>query len=405
MDMHNNTRWGILLGLGLIALGLALRAREARAAGLDAVSCRVAATNADGSTSGGSGTLVDVSADGELGVVLTNSHVVADSRGPYKVTFADGASHGALLVAHDPDLDLAALKIAKPGRRPARWVSAVAGETFFACGFGSFQERFRVTSGQVVAHLGTPTGRQRSYELNGGSRQGDSGGGVFNERGELCGVRWGGDAGRTTFVAPEQVAEFLGRLGIGTVPPTQCGVGMACGSGGGTFNARGELCGAGIAWGGQCGPGRVCPQQPAGRPVYALPLAPAAPVVIAGPPVSLQAPAAAGPGTDRLADEGADGGCECAGDCACDDACAAGLAKLQGQVATLEARLGVLAARPESPPVDLDQVAGAVIDRLPPILVEQQDYYTGAVLDRGQVRLGETLVMRFGVKGDHARPQ
>src|SRR5438128_2546563 len=62
-----------------------------------------------GSTSYGSGTLVDV--HGEYGLVVTNWHVVCDGAGPPTVVFPDGFRSAAQVVKVDRDWDLAALAI------------------------------------------------------------------------------------------------------------------------------------------------------------------------------------------------------------------------------------------------------------------------------------------------------
>jgi hypothetical protein len=161
-----------------------------------------------GSTSYGSGTLVDVS--GEHGLVLTNRHVVADAASPPTVLFADGFRSLARVVKTDEDWDLAALVIWRPDVEPVRLaaVPPQPGELLAIAGYG--QGPYRLASGRCTNYLAPNTRLPREMvELAAAARQGDSGGPIFNQRGELAGVLWGEGSGFTTGSYCGRVREFL----------------------------------------------------------------------------------------------------------------------------------------------------------------------------------------------------
>lgn len=72
-----------------------------------AAPCRVHNYLANGTASVGSGTLVDVTASGERGLVLTCAHLFAEGTGRVVVEFPGGRTHGGLVVNVDRDADLA----------------------------------------------------------------------------------------------------------------------------------------------------------------------------------------------------------------------------------------------------------------------------------------------------------
>lgn len=145
----------------------------------------------------GSGTLVDV--EGDQGLVITNWHVVRDAAGEIEVTFPDGFRSKAKVLKSDRDWDLAALVIWKPNVTPVQLAPSAArpGEPLSISGYGSGQ--FRAVQARCTQYVSP--GVRMPYEMvevSAEARQGDSGGPILNERGEMAGVLFGagGEIGR-----------------------------------------------------------------------------------------------------------------------------------------------------------------------------------------------------------------
>lgn len=164
------------------------------------------------STSLGSGVLVDVNRS--QGLVLTNWHVVRDSRSAVLVQFPDGFQSAGTVVRWDEAWDLAALVIWKPQALPVSIaaVPAAVGEPLTIAGFG--RGPYREETGPCLDYLSPGTGYPREFlELQATARQGDSGGPIFNSQGELAGVLFGQSDGRTIGSCSTRVREFLAAVG------------------------------------------------------------------------------------------------------------------------------------------------------------------------------------------------
>ncbi len=130
--------------------------------------------------------------DARVGGVLTCKHILKGGVGELTVTFPSvNQRYKARLIAVDPKQDLSYWTIKSPPVEPCRMASdyASAGDAITLLGLG--QGSFRAQSGRVDGYRKTTTGNV--FNLTGASRQGDSGGPVMNERGELTGVLWGTD--------------------------------------------------------------------------------------------------------------------------------------------------------------------------------------------------------------------
>ena len=134
-------------------------------------------------TNVGTGTYV------EPGVVLSCQHLFSNGVGRITVSFMDGSKHYAALQAMDSTWDLSMMTInAKP--RLAVKIATVkprVGDVITYYGLG--QGRYRYQSGKLLRWT-SPMGLNRFELLDvaGGSRDGDSGGPMFNAAGELVGV-------------------------------------------------------------------------------------------------------------------------------------------------------------------------------------------------------------------------
>jgi len=168
---------------------------------------RVMAADRDG-FSLGSGTLVAVSE--YHGLVVTNWHVVRDAAGPIVVAFPNGFRSAASVLKTDRDWDLAALAIWRPNVEPVPLASLPPrpGEPLSIAGYGSGQ--YRMITGRCTQYVSP--GQQQPFEmveLSAPARQGDSGGPIFNSRGELAGVLFGTAAGQTSGSYCGRVRVFL----------------------------------------------------------------------------------------------------------------------------------------------------------------------------------------------------
>lgn len=164
---------------------------------------RVAVPERDGASLG-SGSLVAVNESS--GLVLTNWHVVRDAAGPITVIFPDGFRSGAYVLRTDRDWDLAALAIRRPNVQPIPIAGEVPrpGEELTIAGYGSGS--YRAVTGRLTQYV-SPGGNHpfEMIELSAPARNGDSGGPIFNNRGELAGTLFGSSFGRTT-------GSYCGRL-------------------------------------------------------------------------------------------------------------------------------------------------------------------------------------------------
>ena len=193
--------WRVLVAAVLVCATATLRADPFFSAtpsfsGPHPAVVRVAVPERDGA-SYGSGSLVAVNESS--GLVLTNWHVVRDAAGPIVVYFPDGFRSVAYLLRTDRDWDLAALAIRRPNVPPVAMADQPPrpGDSLTIAGYGSGS--YRAVTGQCTQYV-SPGDNQpyEMIELSAPARNGDSGGPIFNSRGELAGVLFGSAFGRTT---------------------------------------------------------------------------------------------------------------------------------------------------------------------------------------------------------------
>jgi hypothetical protein len=176
----------------------------------------VAAEN--GGASLGSGVLVD--ANHQQGLVLTNWHVVRDARSAVLVQFPDGFQTAGTGVRMDETWDLAALVIWRPPATPVPLaaVPPAPGDLLTIAGYG--RGPYRAQTGRCTEYLSPGTGQPKEFvELAAGARQGDSGGPILNERGELAGVLFGQNSGRTIGSCSTRLRAFLAGVGSSGFTP------------------------------------------------------------------------------------------------------------------------------------------------------------------------------------------
>ena len=161
-----------------------------------------------GGTSLGSGTLVAIRDD--YGIVVTNWHVVRDASEPVIVVFPGGFRSLGRVLKTDRDWDLAAVAIDRPDVEPVSLsiVAPRAGDFLTIAGYGAGS--YRAATGRCTQYLSP--GRRLPFEMvefSTAARQGDSGGPIFNDCGELAGVLFGAGSGTTSGSYCLRVAEFL----------------------------------------------------------------------------------------------------------------------------------------------------------------------------------------------------
>ena len=177
---------------------------------------RVTVPEKDG-ISYGSGTLID--ARGQFGLVVTNWHVVRDAAGTITVEFPGGFKSPAQVVKTDKDWDLAALSIHRPSAIPLPISSAAPqpGDVLTIAGYGSGE--WRTATGRCTQYLAPGVDfPHEMVELSAEARQGDSGGPIINQRGEIAGVLFGSGPGYTSGSYGGRVLQFLATVVPGGTP-------------------------------------------------------------------------------------------------------------------------------------------------------------------------------------------
>jgi Trypsin-like peptidase domain len=162
----------------------------------------------DGATAFGSGTLVGVRGDRAL--VVTNWHVVRDGTGLVEVVFPDGFRSHARPLRVDSDWDLAALVIWRPNAEPVKIATLPPrpGDILTIHGYG--RGKYRIATGRCTTfYAPQPNFPHEVLELDVEARQGDSGGPIFNQSGELAGVLFGSGQGCTMGSFAPRVRNFL----------------------------------------------------------------------------------------------------------------------------------------------------------------------------------------------------
>ncbi len=160
----------------------------------------------------GSGVLVDI--NGSQGLVLTNWHVIRDSRSAVLVQFADGFQSAGTVIRFDEAWDLAAISIWKPKANPVPLAqrNPIPGEPLSIAGYG--RGAYREQRGRCTEYLSPGSGYPKELvELQAPARQGDSGGPILNTDGRLAGVLFGEGNGRTVGSCASRLRVFMASVG------------------------------------------------------------------------------------------------------------------------------------------------------------------------------------------------
>jgi serine protease Do len=138
----------------------------------------------------GAGSGVIISTDG---YIMTNSHVVEDSN-QIRVTLANGEVHSARLVGIDRSTDVAVIKINTTGLRPIIFGNSdgvLIGDLAVVIG-NPLGDLGGTTTAGIISALNrqlTVEGRNLTViQTDAAINQGNSGGGLFNQHGELVGL-------------------------------------------------------------------------------------------------------------------------------------------------------------------------------------------------------------------------
>lgn len=161
-----------------------------------------------GGTSYGSGSLVYVERD--YAVVVTNWHVVSDRVGDVSVQFPDGFQSAGKVLKVDKDWDLAAIGIWRPHVEPMRFAQRAPeiGEPLAIGGYGAGQ--WRLAPGRCTQFVSPGSNfPAEMVEVSVEARQGDSGGPILNQQGEIAGVLFGAGRGSTSGSHCVRVQSFL----------------------------------------------------------------------------------------------------------------------------------------------------------------------------------------------------
>ena len=152
----------------------------------------------------------------DYGIVLTNWHVVSDSR-TIQVIFPNFSSEAIVLLA-DETWDLAALVIRKPPFLPIpiSLEDPQSGDELWVGGYGyeSGLNDFQMKSGKVNQYTYSMLDTEKdlpaeTISIEAGVREGDSGGPVFNRYGELSGILWGTTGQETMCTFCLRIQAFL----------------------------------------------------------------------------------------------------------------------------------------------------------------------------------------------------
>lgn len=200
--------------------------------------------------------------------IATAWHVPRGTPGTGTATFRDGATMRVSVNAADRVSDICILDLERehptlPGVTIAERDPQV-GERLFSCGFG---QGFRIFGGPVTGFFQGYGGESHWVAHQNPSVEGDSGGPIFNERGELVGPLWGAGGGETMGSTTSRFRSFCSVLFPRLAAWRARRLGAS--GGGSTLAAAYPPASGGGCFGGTCPPrsgGSGVQVQPAPRP-------------------------------------------------------------------------------------------------------------------------------------------
>lgn len=140
---------------------------------------------------GGSGVIIGSKHGKSL--VLTAYHVIEDGHTDRITVTTEWGTYDAKVLGTHPSYDVAAL-IIEPGRdlpyAPLVSSDPQPGERIFLCGYGG--GRWKQTPGSVKGYVTHGSADPQDIAVTPIAISGDSGGPIYNERGEVVGILWGG---------------------------------------------------------------------------------------------------------------------------------------------------------------------------------------------------------------------
>lgn len=159
--------------------------------------------------SGGSGAYI------RGGLILTCKHLFGRSNNNAEITFNNGEVIRAKLVKTSKLWDLAVMRLVRLPKKikPIRLARKIPkiGTYLHSVGFGG-RGKIRWATGRLKSFSRTGRGTKTSDNFtinNRGSRNGDSGGPIFNNKGELVGVLWGATRNSTDGTQVGRCLKFL----------------------------------------------------------------------------------------------------------------------------------------------------------------------------------------------------
>lgn len=168
--------------------------------------------------SAGSGCLIGKSES--AGLIITCNHLFTDGDFGPLVSFPNGERFQGTVLIRDTVNDLAAIQIGKPSASPVPLANyrPAKGDALESAGFGS-TNILAVNAGTVTKYADLGDGSYPAVKLTGTVRSGDSGGPIFNDRGELAAVIWGGNAEGVYGTGSHRVNVMLAQCQGGYCPP------------------------------------------------------------------------------------------------------------------------------------------------------------------------------------------
>jgi tetratricopeptide (TPR) repeat protein/V8-like Glu-specific endopeptidase len=203
-DRSNSSRvsYFIAVTLGLSSIGLFPQASFGLSAAEVAKIAKSSAVTIESNSSHGSGIIIQQ--QGSQYLVLTAAHVVRNNRQNYKIVTADDRTYPLQPTAIQPlaGVDLAVVRFTSDKRYQVPKLGnaneSTEGTTIYVSGYPLGTEAidrsiFNFTDGKVTANSSKPLKDGYSLIYSNNTLPGMSGGGVFNENGELVAIHGRGD--------------------------------------------------------------------------------------------------------------------------------------------------------------------------------------------------------------------